>query len=206
MQGSKRTIIHTSSKHQLEDKWINLSSKFSSWILTPTIVWRAFSKKEHVDGKGQRLSIQRTPRQHNAQLSSTRRPWTDKHGLRVLMGSRDSSLVTAPDSWSKGCVFESQKELRENFLLSSQLCVLALIRCPFHPLVTAVAHKRPQALCQKCKWQVTHTPLTKQSQSGLTTPLSRHSVETYKETSSHPIRQGTLSHLSSLSHCGLILA
>ena len=39
-------------------------------------------------------------------------------------------------------------------------------------------------------------------------PLSRHSVRTYSETSSHATCQGTIghSHLSSLSHCGLILA
>ena len=38
--------------------------------------------------------------------------------------------------------------------------------------------------------------------------LYRHSVGTYQETSSHATRQGTFSHsrLSSLSHCGLILA
>ena len=50
----------------------------------------------------------------------------------------------------------------------------------------------------------THT----HSRSGLTMPLSRHSVGTYQETSSHATRQGTLGHsrLSSLSHFGLILA
>ena len=39
-------------------------------------------------------------------------------------------------------------------------------------------------------------------------PLLRHSAGTYQETSSHPPRQGALrhSHLSSLNHCGLILA
>ena len=39
-------------------------------------------------------------------------------------------------------------------------------------------------------------------------PLSRHSVRTYQETSSHATRQRTPGHsrLSSLSHCGLILA
>ena len=54
----------------------------------------------------------------------------------------------------------------------------------------------------------THTPLTQRSQSGLTMPLSKHSVGTYQETSSHATRQGTLGHsrFSSLSHCGLILA
>ena len=53
-----------------------------------------------------------------------------------------------------------------------------------------------------------HTPLTQRSRSGLTMPLSRYSVESYSEMSSHATRQGTLGHscLSSLSHCGLILA
>ena len=39
-------------------------------------------------------------------------------------------------------------------------------------------------------------------------PLSRLSVGTYPETSSHANRQGTFGHsrLRSLSHCGLILA
>ena len=38
--------------------------------------------------------------------------------------------------------------------------------------------------------------------------LSRQSMEIYQETSSHATRQETLGHsrLSSLSHCGLILA
>ena len=33
--------------------------------------------------------------------------------------------------------------------------MLILIWCPFHPGVTAVACKRPQSFCQKCRWQVT---------------------------------------------------
>ena len=33
--------------------------------------------------------------------------------------------------------------------------MLTLIRCPFHPRVTAVACKRPRSFCQKCRWQVT---------------------------------------------------
>ena len=39
-------------------------------------------------------------------------------------------------------------------------------------------------------------------------PLSRRSVGTYQELSSHGTRQGALGHsrLSSLSHCGLNLA
>ena len=33
--------------------------------------------------------------------------------------------------------------------------MLTLIRCPFHPRVTAVARKRPRSFCKKCRWQVT---------------------------------------------------
>ena len=33
--------------------------------------------------------------------------------------------------------------------------MLTLIRCPFHPHVTAVARKRPRSFYQKCRWQVT---------------------------------------------------
>ena len=53
-----------------------------------------------------------------------------------------------------------------------------------------------------------HAPLIQWTWSGLTKLLSRHSVGTYPEMSSHATCQGTLSHshLSSLSHCGLILA
>ena len=62
---------------------------------------------------------------------------------------------SAPDSRSKGCEFESQQERQDNFLLQSQLYVLTLIWCLFHPHVTTVACKRPWSFCQKCRWQVT---------------------------------------------------
>ena len=39
--------------------------------------------------------------------------------------------------------------------------MLTLIRCPFHPRVTAVARKRPRSFCQKCRWQVTPKHATK---------------------------------------------
>ena len=50
-----------------------------------------------------------------------------------------------------------------------------------------------------------HTLMTERSQSGLTTPLSRHSVGTYPEASSHATCQGTFGHsrLRRLSHYGL---
>ena len=110
------------------------------------------------------------------------------------------------------CPMELCPDLTPSFQLwRSQLCVLTLIWCPFHPRVTAVACKRHWSFCVKCRWKVTHkhhTPLTQRSLSGLIMPLSRYSVGTYQETSSHATRQRTPGHsrLSSLSHCGLILA
>ena len=59
------------------------------------------------------------------------------------------------------------------------------------------------ALYQQAILAPMHTSLTQQSQSGLTMPLPRHSEGTYPEMSAHTTRQGTL---SSLSHCGPILA
>ena len=105
-------------------------------------------------------------------------------GYYTIPGSRDNLLVRSPDSLSKGCEFESRQERQENFLLQSKLSVLTLIRCPFHPRVTAVARKRPRSFYQKCCDRLhinTHTSLTQQSQNGLTMPLSRHNGE--------PIRQ-----------------
>ena len=71
----------------------------------------------------------------------------------------------------------------EKFLLQSKLSVLTLIRCPFLPRVTAVARKRPQSFCPKCRWQVTtehgQTLSAQRSRSGLTM-LSGHSVGTYQ--------------------------
>ena len=130
--------------------------------------------------------------------------WFHTNGAGKLVGR-------APDCWLKDCEFESRQKRWENFLIQSQLCVLTLIQCLFHPLVTPVACKRPRSFCKKCRWQVTlkHAyTLTQQSQIGLSMPLCRHSVGTYKETSSHSTHQETLghSHPSSLSHCGLILA
>ena len=57
--------------------------------------------------------------------------------------------------------------------------MLTPILCPFHPRVTAVAHKRLQSFCQSAGGRLhlnMHTPLTQSSQCGLTMRLSRHSV------------------------------
>ena len=72
---------------------------------------------------------------------------------------------------------------------------------------------RPTPHCEKCMQRFTRClaiclSSLSSGQSGLTMPLSRHSVGTYLEMSPHTPCQGAFSHsrLSSLSHCGLILA
>ena len=54
----------------------------------------------------------------------------------------------------------------------------------------------------------TYTFMTQRSRSGMPMPLCRRGMGTNPEHSSHATRQGALGHnrLSSLSHCGLILA
>ena len=54
--------------------------------------------------------------------------------LYTIVWSQDSVLVQVTDPWSNGCEFESQQERWDSFLHQSSLCVLALNRCPFHPL------------------------------------------------------------------------
>ena len=83
--------------------------------------------------------------------------------LNLQGAQQDSSVVKVPDSWLKGCRFESLQErlfIQENaavrvfFSRVNFLCWL-LFRYPFHPRVTAVAHKRSWSFCPKCRWQVT---------------------------------------------------
>ena len=66
--------------------------------------------------------------------------------------------------------------------------MLILIRCLFHPHVTAVVRKDTGNSYKSAGVRLhlnTHTPLTQRSRSRLTTPLFRHSVGSYPETSSH---------------------
>ena len=59
--------------------------------------------------------------------------------------TRDQKVLGSNPCRSGGRIFFSKVDF---------LCWL-LFRYPFHPRVTAVAHKRPRSLCQKCRWQVT---------------------------------------------------
>ena len=94
---------------------------------------------------------------------------------------------------------------------SYQEAIPALIRCPSHPVTPQWHVKDPSHSAENAGGRLqlnTQTPLTQRSRSGLTMPLSTYSVGTYPKTSSHATCQETFGHsrLSSLSHCGLILA
>ena len=133
--------------------------------------------------------------------------WNETVIMTGICGGSESVLPVGI-AWSKGCMFEFWQGRQENFLLQSQLCVLTLILCLFHPCVTAVAHKRPWSFCKKCRWQVTpkHAyTLTQRSRCGLTVQALCGSLSENKPT---PTCQGTFSHSnpSSLSRFGLILA
>ena len=80
--------------------------------------------------------------------------WNETVIMTGICGGSESVLPVGI-AWSKGCMFEFWQGRQENFLLQSQLCVLTLILCLFHPCVTAVAHKRPWSFCKKCRWPVT---------------------------------------------------
>ena len=58
-------------------------------------------------------------------------------------GSGDSSVVRAPDSWLKGCRFQSLQERQENFYSRVNFLCWLLFRYLFRPHVIAVALKRP---------------------------------------------------------------
>ena len=82
-------------------------------------------------------------------------------GHTGIPSQRDSSMHHLKTNWWKQT--RDRKVASSNpgrsggkiFFSIVKLCVLTLIRCPFHPRVTAVARKRPRSLRQKCKWQVT---------------------------------------------------
>ena len=73
--------------------------------------------------------------------------------------------------------------------------MLILIRCPFHPMLLQWHVKDPGHSAKSPVGRLhlnMHTPLTQQSRSGLTMPLSTHSVDTSPETSSHAILSGNI--------------
>ena len=93
---------------------------------------------------------------------------------------------------------------------SSQLCVLTLIWCPFHPCVTTVAHKRPGSFCQKCRWQVIpkHAyPWPIEVGVGWLCHCPDRVLESIRKWAhTQLIGEHSVTVVSSLSHCGPILA
>ena len=75
--------------------------------------------------------------------------------LILSFAGGDSSVVRAPDSWSKGRGLESLVERRENFLLQGQLSVRTLISVSVPPPCYRSSTKRSRSFCQKRRWQVT---------------------------------------------------
>ena len=69
-----------------------------------------------------------------ALFQPTRHRTNTTHTRKREMGSGDSSVVRAPDSWLKGHRFESLLERQENFLLRGRLFVLTLILVSIPPL------------------------------------------------------------------------
>ena len=129
----------------------------------------------------------------------------------LWLGSRDSLLVRAPDSWSKGCQFESRQERRRIFVSKVNFVCWLLFGVRSTPVLPQWHIKDPGHSAKSAAGRLhlnTHIHLTQRSRGVLTMLPSRHSVGTYPETSSHATCQGTIGHrrLYLLSHCGLILA
>ena len=136
-------------------------------------------------------------------VMSFRVDWTLGSGIACWLErqTHDQKVVSSNPGRSDGTVFFS----RVNFVC---WLLIGVHSTPWLPQW----HVKDPSHCAKSaddKLHLNmHTPLTQQSQSGLTLPLSRYSVGTYPETSSHTTHRGTLGHscLSSRSRCGLILA
>ena len=95
--------------------------------------------------------------------------------FKVLVGCWYECLTRAQKVVSSN---SCQQERQENFS-SPDLTLCAdsyLVSAP--PPCYRSGTKIPLSFCQKCRRQVAHAPLTQQSQSWLTLPLSRHSVGT----------------------------
>ena len=128
-----------------------------------------------------------------------------------LCGSRDSLFIERRTRDRKVVSSNPGRNGGKSFLLQISLSVLTLILCPFHPVLPQWHVKDPGHSGKSSGGSLhltPHIPLTQRSRSGLTMPLSRHSVGTYPERRSHATCQGTFGHgrLSSLRHYGLILA
>ena len=99
--------------------------------------------------------------------------WVIFHNWHTAKDTKGQTLIRVVYQWGIHCafVFHYSGQLVGTGLMierlrvqipagaagkfSSQLCVLTLIRCLFHPSVTTMARKIPRSFYQKCRWQVT---------------------------------------------------
>ena len=134
--------------------------------------------------------------------------WIDEGKTSVFVWNQDSLLVKHQTRDRKAASSNSGRSIyfsRVNFVCWFLFGVHST------PMLLQWQAKEPGHSARSAGGRLyinTHTPLTQQSQNGLTMLLFRHSVGAYQEMSSHATCQGTPnhSHLSSLSQCGLILA
>ena len=108
--------------------------------------------------------------------------------------TRDRQVVSLNPGRSGGRIFFSRGSFVCRLLFSVRSTPLLPqwhVKDPGHSAKSAGGRLHPN----------THTTLTQRSRCGLTMPLSRHSVETYPETSTHATSQVSFGHsrLSSLS-------
>ena len=85
-------------------------------------------------------------------MKRNRKNWTWKIRECRFEKSSASNLTrfVTPTKWQN-----VSQQLLLLFSSPDQLSVLTLFRYPFHLHVAAVARKRSQSFCQKCRWQVT---------------------------------------------------
>ena len=119
-----------------------------------------------------------------------------RDSVLVERRTRDRKVASSIPGWSGGRIFFSRVNFacRHFFGVRSTHVLLQWhVKDPGHSAKSAGGRLHLNI----------HTPLTQQSRSGVVTmPLSWQSVETYPETSSHVICQGTLGHsrLSARTH------
>ena len=104
-----------------------------------------------------------------------------------------------PDSWSKGCEFESRQERRENFFSRVKFVCWLLFGVRITPVLPQWHVKDPSHSAKSADGRLhikTHTPLTQGSRSGLTICRCPGIVwePIGKRSSSHATCQGTLGH------------
>ena len=145
---------------------------------------------------------QTLPQEFYAWNFSALHKWAKIIVIIIITISQDSLLARA-----KCCEFKSLAGAAGEFISpESTLCADSHLVSVSTPVLPQLHVKDPGHSATSVGGRLhlnTHTPLTQQSRSGLTMPLSKHSVGTYQETSSRATRQGSLghNHLSSLSHC-----